>query len=97
MWQIVKDLKVKLVVIWSQTGSTARIFSKHRFPIPIIALSAGIVLLGLAVAAPARHFAIFGLAVLGALQDIGAVVVARQRRPNGRAAGRERVVDRVEL
>jgi pyruvate kinase len=39
VWQIVKDLKVKLVVIWSQTGSTARIFSKHRFPIPIIALS----------------------------------------------------------
>ena len=39
VWQIVKDLKCKLVVIWSQTGSTARIFSKHRFPIPIIALS----------------------------------------------------------
>ena len=39
VWQIVKDLICKLVVIWSQTGSTARIFSKHRFPIPIIALS----------------------------------------------------------
>jgi pyruvate kinase len=39
VWQIVKDLKCKLVVIWSQTGSTARIFSKHRFPIPIVALS----------------------------------------------------------
>jgi pyruvate kinase len=39
VWQIVKDLKVTLVVIWSQTGSTARIFSKHRFPIPIVALS----------------------------------------------------------
>jgi pyruvate kinase len=37
--QIVNDLKCRLVVIWSQTGSTARIFSKHRFPIPIIALS----------------------------------------------------------
>jgi pyruvate kinase len=37
--QIVDDLKVKLVVIWSQTGATARIFSKSRFPIPLIALS----------------------------------------------------------
>ncbi len=39
VWQIVQDLRVKLVVIWSQTGATARIFSKNRFPIPIIALS----------------------------------------------------------
>jgi pyruvate kinase len=39
VWQIVRDLKCKLVVIWSQTGSTARIFSKHRFHIPIVALS----------------------------------------------------------
>src|SRR5207244_8526040 len=39
VWQIVQDLKVKLVVIWSQTGATARIFSKNRFPIPIVALS----------------------------------------------------------
>ncbi|HLL88599.1 MAG TPA: pyruvate kinase [Tepidisphaeraceae bacterium] len=39
VWQIVQDLKVKLVVIWSQTGATARIFSKNRFPVPIIALS----------------------------------------------------------
>ncbi|HTW94886.1 MAG TPA: pyruvate kinase [Tepidisphaeraceae bacterium] len=38
-WQVVQDLKVKLVVIWSQTGATARIFSKNRFPIPILALS----------------------------------------------------------
>jgi len=37
--QIVNDLKVKLVVIWSQTGATARIFSKSRFPVPLIALS----------------------------------------------------------
>jgi pyruvate kinase len=37
--QIVADLKVKLVVIWSQTGATARIFSKSRFPVPLIALS----------------------------------------------------------
>jgi pyruvate kinase len=37
--QIVADLKVKLVVIWSQTGATARIFSKSRFPVPLVALS----------------------------------------------------------
>jgi pyruvate kinase len=38
-WRIVTDLNVKLVVIWSQTGSTARVFSKHRFHCPIIAIS----------------------------------------------------------
>jgi len=37
--QMAADLKMKLVVVYSQTGSTARIFSKTRFPIPIIALS----------------------------------------------------------
>jgi pyruvate kinase len=37
--QVVSDLKVKLVVIWSQTGATARIFSKSRFPVPLVALS----------------------------------------------------------
>jgi pyruvate kinase len=39
VWQIVQDLKASLVVIWSQTGATARIFSKMRFGVPIIALS----------------------------------------------------------
>jgi pyruvate kinase len=39
IWQIVQDLKAQLVVVWSQTGATARIFSKHRFNVPIIALS----------------------------------------------------------
>jgi len=39
VWQIVQDLNVKLVVVWSQTGATARIFSKNRFAVPIIALS----------------------------------------------------------
>jgi pyruvate kinase len=39
VWHIVQDLKAALVVIWSQTGATARIFSKIRFPEPIIALS----------------------------------------------------------
>jgi pyruvate kinase len=37
--QIVTDLGVKLVIIWSETGNTARIFSKTRFPVPIIAMS----------------------------------------------------------
>ncbi|HEV8604843.1 MAG TPA: pyruvate kinase [Tepidisphaeraceae bacterium] len=39
VWQIVRDLKVKLLAVWSQTGTTARIFSKYRFPVPIIAFS----------------------------------------------------------
>jgi pyruvate kinase len=39
VWQMVQDLKVTLVVIWSQTGATARIFSKMRFPVPLLALS----------------------------------------------------------
>jgi pyruvate kinase len=37
--EMVGDLKVKLVVVWSQTGATARIFSKSRFPVPLVALS----------------------------------------------------------
>jgi pyruvate kinase len=37
--RIVRDLECKLVVIWTQTGSTARVFSKHHFPVPIVALS----------------------------------------------------------
>jgi pyruvate kinase len=37
--QMAVELKAKLIVIWSQTGATARIFSKTRFNIPIIALS----------------------------------------------------------
>ena len=36
---MVGDLKARLVVIYSQTGATARVFSKNRFPIPIIAFS----------------------------------------------------------
>jgi pyruvate kinase len=39
VWQIVNDLKPRLVVIWSQNGMTARIFSKARFPVQVIALS----------------------------------------------------------
>jgi pyruvate kinase len=37
--QMVSELRARVVVIYSQTGATARIFSKHRFPVPIIALS----------------------------------------------------------
>jgi pyruvate kinase len=39
VWQIVQDMKLKLVVVWSQTGSTARLFSKFRMSVPIVALS----------------------------------------------------------
>lgn len=39
VWQIAQELKVKLVALWSQTGTTASIFSKARFPVPIIAMS----------------------------------------------------------
>ena len=39
VWQIIADLRVKLVAVWSQTGMTARIFSKYRFPVPIVAFS----------------------------------------------------------
>lgn len=37
--QMVDELRPRLVVIFSQTGSTARIFSKFRFPVPLVALS----------------------------------------------------------
>jgi pyruvate kinase len=37
--RIVRDLDAKLVIVWTQTGTTARVFSKHRFPVPIIAMS----------------------------------------------------------
>lgn len=39
VWEIVQDMKLKLVVVWSQTGSTARLFSKNRMSVPILALS----------------------------------------------------------
>jgi pyruvate kinase len=37
--RIAEDLNVKLVVVYSQTGATARIFSKSRLSAPILALS----------------------------------------------------------
>lgn len=38
-WQMVRALKIKLVIVRSETGHMARIFSKSRFPVPIIAVS----------------------------------------------------------
>ena len=37
--QLIHDLDIKLVALWSQSGTTARIFAKHRFTVPILALS----------------------------------------------------------
>lgn len=37
--RMTEDLKARLVVVYSQTGATARIFSKSRFSAPIVALS----------------------------------------------------------
>jgi pyruvate kinase len=37
--QIVRSMKIDMVVVYSQTGATARVFSKHRFPVPVLALS----------------------------------------------------------
>jgi len=37
--QLVEDIDARLVVVWSQTGSSARFLSKTRIDVPIIALS----------------------------------------------------------
>ena len=37
--QIVKDISAKMVAVWSQTGETARLLSKERIDVPILALS----------------------------------------------------------
>jgi pyruvate kinase len=39
VWQVVQDMHLKLVVVWSQTGATARLFAKLRMGVPILALS----------------------------------------------------------
>ncbi len=36
-WQMAQDLAVKVVVVWSQHGGTARYLSQNRFTIPIVA------------------------------------------------------------
>ena len=38
-WQIVHELRPSVVALWSQTGTTARIFSKLRLNVPIVAFS----------------------------------------------------------
>ncbi len=37
--QLVEDVDVKLVAVWSQSGSSARLLSKARIDVPILALS----------------------------------------------------------
>ncbi len=39
VWEIVREMDVKLVVVWSERGFTARVFSKQHLPVPVIALS----------------------------------------------------------
>jgi pyruvate kinase len=36
---IVNDISAKFVAVWSQTGTTARLLSKERISVPILALS----------------------------------------------------------
>ena len=36
---VVEDINAKLVVVWSQAGGSARYISKHRFSVPVVALS----------------------------------------------------------
>jgi pyruvate kinase len=36
---VVEDINARLVVVWSQAGGSARYLSKHRFGIPVVALS----------------------------------------------------------
>jgi pyruvate kinase len=37
--QLVEDIDIKLVAVWSQSGSTARLLSKARIDVPILAFS----------------------------------------------------------
>lgn len=36
---VVEDINARLVVVWSQAGGSARYISKHRFGVPVVALS----------------------------------------------------------
>jgi len=36
---VVEDIDAKMVVVWSQAGGSARYISKHRFGVPVVALS----------------------------------------------------------
>ncbi len=37
--RLVEELRCRLVVVYSKTGDTARLFAKQRFPVPIVALT----------------------------------------------------------
>ncbi len=39
VWELAHELAAKLVVVWSQSGATARVLSKFRFSAPVIAFS----------------------------------------------------------
>ena len=39
VWEMVHELKAKLVVLWSHSGATARVFSKFRFSVPVVAFT----------------------------------------------------------
>ena len=89
VWQIVQDLKVKLVVVWSQTGRTARIFSKFRFSVPILALSAD----PRRLRQMALHYGVMPLEMPGPA-DLPSLIVAVERfvRARGFAAEGDRVM-----
>jgi len=38
-WHVAKDIDAKIVVVWSQTGGTARSLSRNGFDIPVVAFS----------------------------------------------------------
>ncbi|MCY2955195.1 MAG: pyruvate kinase [Planctomycetota bacterium] len=39
VWEMVQEIKAKLVVLWSHSGATARVFSKFRFSVPVVAFT----------------------------------------------------------
>src|SRR5688500_11636147 len=87
--QRASELKAKLIVIWSQTGATARIFSKTRFNVPIIALSSD----HRALRRMALHYSVIPQE-LAPVEDVGALVresddLVRQR---GFAKAGDRIV-----
>ena len=84
-WRIVNDLRIKLVVIWSQQGSTARVFSKHHFHCPIVALSSN----DLVLRRMALHYGVIPCRMdkpekMGDLfHDVDAMLVARKYATEG--------------
>ena len=72
--RIVEDLDAKAVVIWTQTGGTARVFSKYHFPVPIIALSND----QRTLRRMALHYGVFPQH-MPVVEDIGSVVAATEK------------------